>query len=165
MNTLYYALLQVVKGLVFFMTALAGAGVLCLMTITCLDILMRLAGYPMIGAYDIIKITSAITICCALPYTTAVKGHVAVEYFFHKLNRRGRLAVDTAARLISILFFALLAYRCILYGMTLHSSGEATPTLQIPTFWIMYVIAFSCMVVVLVIFDHLVRPGKELIKP
>ena len=95
----------------------------------------------------------------------AVKGHVAVEFFFHKLKKRGRIIVDTITRLVSIAFFGLLAYRCVLYGIALQSSGDATPTLQIPTFWIMHVIAFCCVVVTLVIFEHLIHPGKELIKP
>ena len=136
-----------------------------MMTVTCLDILLRTFGCPIVGAYDIVKITSAISIGCALPYTTAVKGHVAVEYFFHKLKKRERIIVDTVTRLVSMTFFGLLAYRCVLYGIALQQSGTATPTLQIPTFWIMHVIAYCCLVVTLVILEHLIHPGKELIKP
>ena len=47
------------------------------------------------GALDLGKGCGALVIAGALPYTTAVKGHVAIEYFFHKLGRRGRIVVDT----------------------------------------------------------------------
>jgi hypothetical protein len=38
-------------------------------------------------------------------------------------------------------------------------------TLQIPTFWVSYVIAASAGVVVLVILYNLLHPGREMIKP
>ncbi len=165
MNSFFNTLSTLVRGLVFFLTVISGLGIIFMMTITCLDIILRLFGHPITGVYDIIKLSSAITICCALPYTTAVKGHVSVEYFFLKLNRRGRVIVDTVTRVLTMSFFGLLAYRCFHYGLSLYSSGEATATLQIPTFWVMYVISFSCVIVVFVIFEHLLHPGKEMIKP
>ena len=38
-------------------------------------------------------------------------------------------------------------------------------TLQLPVFWVPYVMAFSCAVVVLVTLYHLFHPGKALLKP
>jgi len=165
MNSILNKFSSLIRGLVFFLTVISGLGIIFMMFITCLDIILRIVGYPIIGVYDIIKVSSAITISCALPYTTAVKGHVSVEYFFHKLNRRGRVIVDTVTRVLTMTFFGLLAYRCFQYGIALYNSGEATSTLQIPTFWVMYVISFSCVIVVFVIFEHLLHPGKEMIKP
>jgi len=136
-----------------------------LMFVTCLDIVLRLFGHPLIGAYDIVRLLSVITISCAFPYTTAVKGHVAIEYFFHKMNRTGRMFVDTGTRVVSLTLFGLLSWRCVEYGKALKRTGEVTMTLQIPMFGVMYVIAFSCVVVALVILEHLLKPGKAFIEP
>ncbi|RJP21792.1 MAG: TRAP transporter small permease [Candidatus Omnitrophota bacterium] len=153
------------KLLVYALNIVAGLGILTMMVVTCLDIVMRIFGTALIGAYDIVKLTGAVTIACALPYTTAVKGHVAIEFFFLKLNRYGRIVVDSVCRSITMMMFGFLSWRCIQYGISLKVNGEVTPTLQLPTFWVLYVIAFSCGVVVLVTFYHLLRPGKEMIKP
>ncbi len=154
-----------VRFLVYALVACSGACVLVMMTVTCLDIVLRWFGSPLPGAYDIVRIAGALTIACALPYTTAVKGHVAIEYFFLKLHRPGRILVDTLARSLAILLFALLAYRCVGFGHALRRSGEVTSTLQIPVFWILYVIGGSCAVVVLVIVHNLLHPGREMMKP
>jgi TRAP-type C4-dicarboxylate transport system permease small subunit len=112
-----------------------------------------------------VRISGTITIACALPYTTAVKGHVAIEYFFHKLSRRGRIAVDTVARLAAITLFAFLARESFLLGESFRESGQVTQTVEIPEFWVPYVVAVSCAVVVLVIIHNLLRPGREMIRP
>ena len=99
------------------------------------------------------------------PYTTAVKGHVAIEYFFHKLPRRGRIAVDTVTRLIGMALFGTLAWYSALYGSSLRAAGEVSATLRVPIFWVPWVIAGSCALTVLVILLNMLHPGRELIKP
>lgn len=159
------AYVVVVKWLVRVLAGLAGLAVLAMMVITCVDVLLRRLGQPLHGAYDMVRLASVVTIACALPYTTAVKGHVAIEYFFLKLRRPGRLVVDTLARLAAIALFAVLARQCVAYGQRLRQSGEMMPTLSVPVFWVPYLIAFCCAVVVLVIFHNLTHPGREMIKP
>ncbi|MBN2326048.1 MAG: TRAP transporter small permease [Candidatus Omnitrophica bacterium] len=165
MKQFFAGFTSAVRAVVYVLTVVSGLGILFMMGVTCADILLRIAGHPIVGAYDIVKITGAISMGCALPYTTAVKGHVAIEFLFQKMSRPWRILVDTIARLLSMSLFGLLTWRCIEYGKALRLSGEATATLEIPTFWILYVMAFSCGVVVLIIFDHMIHPGKEMIKP
>jgi TRAP-type C4-dicarboxylate transport system permease small subunit len=110
-------------------------------------------------------LASAVTIACALPYTTAVKGHVAIEYFFQKLGRRGRIIVDSAARTLAMTLFVLLSVQCIRYGNSVRASGEGSLTLQIPVFWVPYLIGLCCALTVLVILYNLTHPGREMIKP
>lgn len=154
-----------VRGLVIALGVVAGIGVMTMMSVTCADVLLRVFRRPIAGAYDIVQIAGAITISCALPYTTAVKGHVAIEYFFLKLPRVGRIVVDTLARLIAISLFVFLAWQSIRYGNSLHASGQVTLTLQLPVFWVPYVIGTSCAVVAMVILHNLIHPGRETIKP
>jgi TRAP-type C4-dicarboxylate transport system permease small subunit len=157
--------IRFLRGMVLAMAAIAGASLFAMMVVTCADITLRKLGFPLIGAYDIVKIAASLAIACGLPYTTAVKGHVAVEFFFHKLGRRGRTAVDAMARTLIMVLFSLLTWQFILYGAGLSKSGQVSTTLQLPIFWVPYVMAFSCAVVVLVTFYHLVQPGKTLLNP
>lgn len=155
------ALVALVMGL----NTLAGFSIVFMMVVTCADVLMRLFGHPLKGSYDLVQIAGALTIACALPYTTAVKGHVAVEFLYLKLGHRGRMAVDIMVRSILIALFVILAVQSVKYGTSLHRSGEVTPTLEIPLYGVMYLIAFSCAVVSLVVLFNLLNPRKELIKP
>ena len=156
----------VVTFLVRVMTVVAGLSIVVMIGITTLDVVLRYCfGRPVTGAFDIIRLAGALTIACGLPYTTAVKGHVAIEYFFLKLWPRARVAVDTVMRLLGMVLFGLLSWQSFRYGMDLKRVGEVTPTLQVPTFWVAWVICLSCGVVVLVIFHNLLHPGREMIKP
>jgi TRAP-type C4-dicarboxylate transport system permease small subunit len=153
--------------IVHILVVLAGLGVLTMVAVTCIDVILRLPwiNRSLLGAYDIVKITGALTLAATLPYTTAVKGHVAIEYFFHKFNRRGRIVIDTIIRLMGMTLFAFLSWRSVIYGLDLYRIGQVSQTLQLPVFWIPYVIGFCCGIVVLVIGHNLVHPGQEMIKP
>jgi TRAP-type C4-dicarboxylate transport system permease small subunit len=156
---------QSLRRLVLLLAVVAGLGLITMMLSTCVDIFLRVLRIPFAGIYDIVKIAAAVTISCALPYTTAIKGHVAVEFLFHRLGPRGRMATDTLIRLLAMTLFSLLTWQFVHYGNALKKSGEVSMTLQLPVFWVPYVMAFSCAVVVLVTLYHLLHPGKMLLNP
>ncbi len=142
---------------------LAGLGILAMMAVTCFDVVMRAFGHPIRGSYDMVRILSVITLAGALPYTTAVKGHVAVEYFFNKMPPLARLIVDSIMRLLMIGLLALFAQRCVLYGNNLRVSGELMDTLHLPVFWMPWLIALSCAISALAVVYHLLFPKRALL--
>lgn len=160
-----HAFWMLLRWVVLGLAALAALGIFTMILVTCADIVLRACGRSFHGAYDVVRIAGAITIACALPYTSAVKGHVAIEYFFLKMNYIGRVFVDTICRLLTIGFFSVAAWRFIIYGNSLKASGSVSLTLQIPLFWLAYVIAVSCLVTMLVTVHSLLHPGREMIKP
>ncbi len=157
----HYALRWLVKALAW----VAGAGLMAMVLITTADVILRKFSVSLTGAYDLVKIAATLTAAAALPYTTAIKGHVAIEFFFHKLGNRGRTLVDALMRLGGAALFALLAWGCVDYGNSLRHKGEVSMTLQLPVFWLPYVLACSCALVVLSKLYHLTHPGKPMLKP
>lgn len=151
--------------LVYALLVVSAASVVGMVLLVTADVILRAFGSPLKGAYDLVSFGGALAIAGALPYTTACKGHVAIEYFFLKLNRAGRIAVDTLSRLVVIALFALLAWRCVVYAGSLKAAGQVSPTLRFPEYWIVYLISLCCVVVGLVKIYHLLQPGKTLIKP
>jgi len=146
------------------MTAISCIGLATMMVVICADVALRTAGHPLVGMYDIVRVAGAITIACALPLTTAMKGHVAIEYFFQKLNRRWRVGVDSAMRVMTIGAFLLAAYECLGYGMRFLKNGQVTDTIEMPIFWVPWLMAVSFGVTALVVVFHLVYPGREMVK-
>ncbi len=161
----YHSYQIFLKYLVHAFTIISGMAVLGMMLVTCLDVICRAFGSPIPGTLDIVRMLGAVTLACSLPYTTAVKGHVAIEYLFQKMPWLGRVTVDTVARLSVIVLFVVLGWNSLKYGFSLKSSGQVSATLQMPLFWIPWVIALSCLVVILVIFQNMIHPGREIIKP
>lgn len=156
---------RVLRSLVQVLGSAAAVGLMFMVLVTTADVVLRVFRLSLTGAYDLVKISAALTIAAALPYTTAIKGHVAIEYFFHKLGRRGRIVVDALMRLGGMALFSVLAWGSVQYGHSLWRSGEVSLTLQLPIFWVPYVLAASCALVVLIKLYHLLHPGRSLIQP
>ena len=165
MNAIQQAFERLLRAMAWVLAGLSGMAIVGMMGVTCADVVMRAAGQPIKGSYDLECILSVITLAGALPYTTAVKGHVAVEYFFHKLPHRSRVVVDSVMRILSILLFSLLAYQCFRHGTQMQRVNELMPTLLWPAFWVPWLIAISCAISALVVVYHLVFPGKAIMRP
>ncbi len=146
------------------MTFISCLGLAAMMAVICADVALRIAGHPVKGAYDVVRVAGAVTIACSLPITTALKGHVAIEYFFHKLNSAWRVAVDSVMRMLMIGAFALAAFECVGYGQRFLKNGQVTDTIELPIFWVPWLMAVSFVVTALVVVFHLVYPGREMVK-
>ena len=163
-QTLNGPLWRWVVRLVLALTAFSCAALLAMVAIVCGDVVLRVCGHPVKGAYDVVRVAGAVCVACALPLTTAMKGHVAIEFFFQKLGRFGRLAVDSLMRLITIAVFLFAAYECAGYGLRFLRNGEVTSTIELPIFWVPWVMAAAFAASALVVVFHLVHPGRELVK-
>jgi TRAP-type C4-dicarboxylate transport system permease small subunit len=161
----YPRYVSILRRVIMVLAVVAGLAVASMIVVTCIDVVGRRFGRPLKGTYDLVEILGAITIAGGLPYTTACKGHVAIEFFFQRLSRLGRIVVDTLVRMITIPLFSLLTWRFILYGTDLRASGQGTSTMGWPIFWLPWWMALCSGVMVLVILYHLMHPGKELMKP
>ena len=90
--------------LVLIMASISGASLLAIIAVTGVDILLRRFNLAVHGAIDIVELLSALCISFALPYTTAVKGHIAVEFLFRRFNRPAKLVSDSITRSLGILY-------------------------------------------------------------
>jgi TRAP-type C4-dicarboxylate transport system permease small subunit len=161
----YSRCVSALRRVVSALGVVAGAAVVAMIVVTCIDVVGRRFGHPLKGTYDIIEILGAITIAGGLPYTTACKGHVAIEFFFQRLSRPGKILVDTLWRTVTISMFCFLTWRFARYGFEIKASGQGTSTMGWPIFWLPWWFSLCCGVMVLVILYHLTHPGKALMKP
>jgi len=143
----------------------AGGAILAMMGVTVMDVILRLFGSGITGAYDIVRSLGVIAVAFALPYLTAVKGHIAIEFFYHKFGSLGRTILDSLIRIISMAIFGILAFQTFKHGLFLYKTGEVFPTLGMPVFWVALAISLSSILMMIVFIYHLIHPGKEFIKP
>ncbi len=154
-----------VRWLIKSLAAISCLAVAAMIIATCTDIILRLCGHPIPGVYDIMSMLGVIAMGGALPLATALKGHVAIEVFYLRLNRAGRVIVDTVIRTLMIATLIIGAFQCVGYGNRLMRSGEVAPTLPIPFFWISWLLALSLAATALTTLYHLTHPGKEMMRP
>lgn len=157
---------RAVRSIIMAMAAVSGISLLAMMALTCIDVLLRAAvNRPISGSQDLVSVAAIIVLAGAMPYATAARGHVSVEYFFSKFPPRMQGIVIKAVQSASIALFALLCYRGVDYGLMKLNVGEVTSTLRLPVFWLPWIFAASCGGMVLVILHDLLYPGEEIVKP
>ncbi len=153
------------RRLLMALALLGCAAVLAMMLVTVADIVGRQFGCPVKGAYDLVRILGAVAMLGALPLTKAVKGHIAIEYFFQKMARPGRAAVDTLLRLLLLALWVALAAEFARQGEIFRESGELTATLHMPMFWVLWVASAASAATALVTLWHLLHPGRPMLRP
>lgn len=154
-----------VRFLVYLLSGVSALALLFIVVVVMADVIGRIFGKGIQGSLDYIQLASAVVLGGALPYTTAVKGHIAIEFLFRRISRTMKIIVDTLSRLIMLSLFILIIIFMIKHGLSIYRSGEVTSTVQLPKFWVPFWMAISFAVTSLVKIYHILRPGKELIKP
>jgi TRAP-type C4-dicarboxylate transport system permease small subunit len=157
---------RLLAGVVRGLCLLAATGIVLMTAITTYDVVSRkLFNAPLRGANDLVSVCAAITLAASLPYTTSLKGHVAIEFLFLKLSRRGRRIGNILVHSIIAILFLLFAWQCIQYGNAMHAKNQLMVTLRWPLFWVPYIMSLCCAATMLVVVEHILYPGEELIKP
>ena len=140
--------------------------VVCLvvmMCLTCTDVVFRFFRRPIPGTWEIVGFLGAILASFSMAQTTLERGHVAVQVVVEKFSYGIQKIVYLVTHLFGLTLFGLLTLESVRYGNALRISGEVSNTLKIPFFSVLYGVAFSSLIVfvVLLIDFYLVIGQKE----
>lgn len=118
------------------------------------DVFLRyIFNRPLTYTYDMVCIMLVVIASLAMPYTTLVKGHVAVDILMLRLSKRKQLIIDTITHIISIVLFLTISWQCFIFAQDFKTAGEVTPTIYFPVYPILYAMSlcfsFSCLVILL----------------
>jgi len=122
---------QVVIFLNKIFLIIGGIAVLALMTVATANVVMRIFHIPFRGAYELVSFIGAIVIAFALGFTQQRKGHIVVDILTEKFPRMLGKAFDIISHLVTMVFFAVVAWQIYRVGMQIWSSGELSETLKI----------------------------------
>jgi TRAP-type C4-dicarboxylate transport system permease small subunit len=122
---------------------LAGVAALVLMGCAAGNVLMRCVGHPFAGSYEVAGFCCALLVGFSLSETQRKGGHVSVDLVSHRLpavvNRVSDVLVHTALAV----FFVVVAYQTVIWGLTLRRSGEVSETLKVVYYPFVFCLAFG----------------------
>ena len=128
--------------------AVAAATLFFLMTMTFFDVLLRSAlNDPIEAAPELTRMSVAIIVFASLPVLSARGGHISVDLLDGLFERLGIMRVWTAG--VSIFCGVILwwpANRVVVLAERSRSYGDLTEFLQIPTFYISWIIAIMTFI-------------------
>ena len=130
-------------GLVTGFRWVGAAALAGMVVLTCLDVVLRGLGHPLLGAVEGVGFLATLALACSLPHTHVARGHAAVDMVVRRLRPRVRAGVDIFTGLLSTVLFAAIAWKTMAYAATMRASGEVSMTMEFPTYLLVYVVALS----------------------
>ncbi len=139
------------------LNVIAGVAVTAMMVLTVADVLLRAAGHPIIGTFEIVALLLALVIGFGIPQVSLDRGHVYMDFLLEKISKKGRKVMNTLSRLLCLFLFACIGYNLFNVGARFHASGEVSATMSIPFYPVAYGVGVCCLLECCVFLFDIVR--------
>lgn len=128
---------------------LGGVAVLLLMGVATTNVVMRLLGRNLEGAYELVGFAGAVAVACALGATQRRKDHIVVDIISRNYPAPVAKLLDGVQYLVTLAFFSVVTCQVFRYAMMLRDSGEVSETLKIIYYPFVVCVAAGCAAMVL----------------
>lgn len=142
----------------------AGVALVVSMILVVFNGIIRTFTDPFSGVIEVVSWLAAITTAFSLGSAQISKTHVYIDLLFNKFNFVVKKIVGVFTTILGMLFFILLLFHLLKYGMGLKESGVLSNTLRIPyyPFVITMSIGFVGLIFTLLIELIEILFGKEI---
>jgi TRAP-type C4-dicarboxylate transport system permease small subunit len=127
---------------------IGGIALVVMTAVSCLNMGLRMMGFPMAGIYDLVCYLGALVAALPLAYTQLKKGHVAVDIVSLLLPATVRRIGIGISYILGMVFFGAAAWKVGSLAGILRVSGEVSETLKMPFWPFTYAVAASCALMV-----------------
>ena len=132
-----------------------------MMLMTCLDVILRGMGSPILGAVEIVGFMATIVLACSLAPTQREGGHIGVDLLVRLFPPRVQYAIRFVTSLLGTGLFVIVGWQTWEYADTMRKSGEVSMTLEFPNWIFIFWVSISFFALALVLFfDSLVAFRK-----
>jgi TRAP-type C4-dicarboxylate transport system permease small subunit len=139
------------------MVVVGGIALSLIVALTTTDVVLRAAGRPILGTYEIVAILGGIVIGFAAPFTSWKRGHIAVDLVTSRLPEKIRNAINTVTRCVAIGLCLIIGCHIIKIGTDFREGSEVSNTLQLPLYPVAYGIAACFFVLAVVLFCDILK--------
>ena len=136
---------------------ISGIAIILVIVVTVMDIILRAAGYPLAGAFEVVALSGALILGLGIPFTSWTRSHVYMEFMVDRLSERGRNILNTFTRAICTTLFLVIGVNLfrVAYGMS--TSGEVSSALKLPIYPFAYGLAIACFLECLVFVSDIIK--------
>lgn len=139
-------------------------GVMAMMLVTIANILGRMFWRPLYGTFDYVSFFSVTIVAFALAYCAVQKGHISVDLVMARLPRRAQGIIGCFTNILSLGIFIIVIWQCIVLAERMIRLRQVTMTALLPFYPFIYVIAFGCFLLCLVILVELIKSLDKVVK-
>ena len=129
----------------------AGLLLITITLMTCASLIGRnTTGDSIVGAFELTGVAAGAAIALFMPICQLRRGNIIVDFFTTKLSSETNDKLDRFGTLLTVLLFALLAWRTTLGGLNVFSANSETQIMGFPE-WIVYAVMVPPFVLAAVI--------------
>jgi len=111
---------------------LGSGAVFLLMSVATVNVVLRYPfKIPWRGAYEVVGFLGAIVIAFALGYTQKRKDHIVVDILTERFPKKVNRTLDGISYFVTMIFFAIVSWQVLVWGIKIMKSGEVSETLKI----------------------------------
>ncbi|MFQ3789604.1 TRAP transporter small permease [Halomonas sp. A29] len=123
--------------------ALAGGALLAMMLLVVANIVMRQVASSFGGTTEVVGWLTAVVVALSLAYAQATKAHIDLDMLVARLPQRLQHGIQALVLLVSLLFFAMVAFKLWQYGLLAMQRGTVSQSLRLAIYPIIYLVAFG----------------------
>ena len=135
-----------------------------MMLIIVLNSIGRLISYPIYGTEDYVSFLSIILVSFTIAYCAVRKGHIHIDFVVSRFSQRIQGIVGSITNLLSLGLFSIASWQCIVLGIRMMQTGEKSMTASIILYPFLFVVAFGCILLSLVIMVDLWKSLTKAVK-
>jgi TRAP-type C4-dicarboxylate transport system permease small subunit len=139
------------------MNSIAGLIMILMMGLTVCDVVLRFVGRPITGSYELMALGGAVMIGAALPMVTFDRGHIFVDLLLENASVSSKKLMFVLTRIPGIVLFAALTYYLAYKGYALYKAKEVSLVLGMPTYPLVYILSFCCVIECLALVTDIFR--------
>lgn len=139
---------------------IAGICLTLMMLTIVFNAIIRIFATPFAGTPELVGWLGALTVSFALGYTHLHRGHVDIDLLVKKFPKSLEKALSILMTCLSLVFFAIVAWRLIEYGIHLKNSKSISQTLQISYYPLIFLTSLGFFGLALALLKQLVDTVK-----
>jgi TRAP-type C4-dicarboxylate transport system permease small subunit len=153
---------QAINRISVILNGVSCAALGALMLLVSANVILRAVfKAPILGTYDLSGFATVILIGCGLAYCSLDNGHIEIGFFVEKLNKKARIMVTAAGRMISFAFLGIYTYALFKYGLQLMRANEVSVTTKTPLFIFVFILSLCFCVFSLTVFIRIFTVKTE----
>ena len=132
---------------------LAGICFFSIMALVVVNIIMRnVFIMPILGTVEIVGLLTATGLGLAMANCEMADFNIGMDVLTEKFSRRAQRVIASVIYVISLCFWAIVAWRVFVYASTSFTNGRVTATASIPLYPFIFILGFNvfCLCIVLV---------------
>ena len=155
----FWTLLEYIQDKMKMVGAFCLAG---MVLITCISVLARIFNHPVFGAEEIVAILATMVIALTLPYAHKERAHIGVEILMQIFSLKTQCIIKLCTSILGFCLFSIVTWRMIVYAHTIQKSGELSMNLQLPMYYIIYILSFCFLIFSVFILQDIIKYLKKL---